>query len=381
MPKGGGEAQADADECLECGTCLADLRSVTGPIRQCQRGHLQCAHCFALLGGPEALCPTCEIPLGDIRNRLAEALRDMSVLRNAVGASGGGTGGSVNTGKRKTTETDKGLLSLLRATGLEQEAGHLAEHGFSCREDVLAMREEDLPRLGMRFRPLLEGVESLRTQAVADACKHIAQQPETASARLRLLPVRDLRRQAVADAYSARLRLLREVETLWTECYLPKGTGKWRQHGVPSDIMDAWRRMQKDTGIVPAMRDCLLKPMNDMGVQEWRTRVAEIGKCQKCTASWSRIATSIREFCEGKCPHIVSNSVKAPAPARETVTSQRQTATKKSAAAPALQLEALTAPTPPPPPAPASQVQNTEHEAIRSGVAMALAAYYCSIKQ
>ena len=237
MPKGGGEAQADADECLECGTCLADLRSVTGPIRQCQRGHLQCAHCFALLGGPEALCPTCEIPLGDIRNRLAEALRDMSVLRNAVGASGGGTGGSVNTGKRKTTETDKGLLSLLRATGLEQEAGHLAEHGFSCREDVLAMREEDLPRLGMRFRPLLEGV------------------------------------QAVADACSARLRLLREVETLWTECYLPKGTGKWRRgvRGVPSDIMDAWRRMQKDTGIVPAMRDCLLKPMNDMGVQEWRT--------------------------------------------------------------------------------------------------------------
>ena len=186
--------------------------------------------------------------------------------------------------------------------------------------------------------------------------------------------------QAVADAYSARLRLLREVETLWTECYLPKGTGKWRRgvRGVPSDIMDAWRRMQKDTGIVPAMRDCLLKPMNDMGVQEWRTRVAEIGKCQKCTASWSQIATSIREFCEGKCPHIVSNSVKAPAPARETVTSQRQTATKKSAAAPALQLEALTAPTPPPPPAPASQVQNTEHEAIRSGVAMALAAYYCS---
>lgn len=167
--KGGGEAQADADECLECGTCLADLRGVTGPIRQCQRGHLQCAHCFALLGGPEALCPTCEVPLGDIRNRLAEALRDMSVLRNAAGASGGGTAGSVDTGKRKTTETDEGLLSLLRATGLEQEAGHLAEHGFSCRKDVVAMREEDLPRLGMRFRPLLEGVESLRTQAVADA--------------------------------------------------------------------------------------------------------------------------------------------------------------------------------------------------------------------
>ena len=164
------EAQADADECLECGTCLADLRSVTGPIRQCQRGHLQCAHCFALLGGPEALCPTCEIPLGDIRNRLAEALRDMSVLRNAVGASGGGTGGSVNTGKRKTTETDKGLLSLLRATGLEQEAGHLAEHGFSCREDVLAMREEDLPRLGMRFRPLLERAYKLSRMPTAQDC-------------------------------------------------------------------------------------------------------------------------------------------------------------------------------------------------------------------
>ena len=41
----------------------------------------------------------------------------------------------------------------------------------------------------------------------------------------------------------ARLRLLREVETLWTECYLPKGTGRWGALRVPSVIAGAWLRM------------------------------------------------------------------------------------------------------------------------------------------
>ena len=80
-----------AEGYLECGTCLADLRGVSGPIQQCAQGHLQCSGCFAVLGGAAALCPSCQLPIGDIRNRLAESLRDWAQLtaQNASPAAAG----------------------------------------------------------------------------------------------------------------------------------------------------------------------------------------------------------------------------------------------------------------------------------------------------
>eukprot|EP00802_Teleaulax_amphioxeia_P007103 Tamp_07109.p1 GENE.Tamp_07109~~Tamp_07109.p1 ORF type:complete len:383 (+),score=76.91 Tamp_07109:663-1811(+) len=83
-------------------------------------------------------------------------------------SSGGGTTGSVGvgTGQPKSAEPDEALLSLLRATGLQSEAGRLAEHGVWSVADVDALREEDLPRLGMRFRRLLE---HRRAEAMAEA--------------------------------------------------------------------------------------------------------------------------------------------------------------------------------------------------------------------
>ena len=87
--------------------------------------------------------------------------------RGAGGGSGGSGGTSVGTGKRKAAEPDEGLLSLLRATGLDNEAGRLAEHGVWSVEDAEQLREEDLPRVGLKFRRLLEHIKSLQAAATA----------------------------------------------------------------------------------------------------------------------------------------------------------------------------------------------------------------------
>ena len=70
-------ANDEVQEWIECGTCLVDLRHTAGPVQQCPHGHLQCSKCFVLLGGPTAECPSCGRPMGSIRNRLAENLRDV----------------------------------------------------------------------------------------------------------------------------------------------------------------------------------------------------------------------------------------------------------------------------------------------------------------
>jgi hypothetical protein len=74
---GPGAEQDEDEEWIECSTCLEDLRSAPGPIRQCANGHLQCSRCFTALGGADGACPSCGETMGSIRNRLAENLRDL----------------------------------------------------------------------------------------------------------------------------------------------------------------------------------------------------------------------------------------------------------------------------------------------------------------
>jgi hypothetical protein len=84
----------------------------------------------------------------------------------AAGGSGGAEGGT-DAGKRKTREADKELLALLRETGMEKEVDRLAGHGVYCVEDVKSLREEDLAKLGLRFRKLLDHVKSFQAHANA----------------------------------------------------------------------------------------------------------------------------------------------------------------------------------------------------------------------
>ena len=84
----------------------------------------------------------------------------------AAGGSGGAEGGT-DAGKGKTREADKELLALLRETGMEKEVDRLAGHGVYCVEDVESLREEDLAKLGLRFRKLLDHVKSFQAHANA----------------------------------------------------------------------------------------------------------------------------------------------------------------------------------------------------------------------
>jgi hypothetical protein len=68
------------DDCWECLVCLQDVRTgwSAGAIWQCPEGHLLCAGCYDTVGGAASPCPSCDTPLGAIRNRVAEKQRDRS---------------------------------------------------------------------------------------------------------------------------------------------------------------------------------------------------------------------------------------------------------------------------------------------------------------
>ncbi len=67
---------------LSCTGCLSNIfRKVetfekirSGKWFQCFDGHILCQECYDRLGGESAPCPTCKVPLGSIRNRLAEII-------------------------------------------------------------------------------------------------------------------------------------------------------------------------------------------------------------------------------------------------------------------------------------------------------------------
>ena len=60
------------DDGFECTVCIDDVRTIEGCIWQCREGHLFCAKCYERLGGNGVPCPSCQVPLSNIRSRLAE---------------------------------------------------------------------------------------------------------------------------------------------------------------------------------------------------------------------------------------------------------------------------------------------------------------------
>ena len=87
--------------------------------------------------------------------------------RSGAAEGSGGAGGGSGAGKRKTREADGELLAVLRETRLEKEVDWLADHGVCCVQDVESLREEDLAKLGLRFRKLLDHVKSFQAHANA----------------------------------------------------------------------------------------------------------------------------------------------------------------------------------------------------------------------
>ena len=63
------------DDGFECTVCIDDVRTLEGFIWQCREGHVFCAKCYERLGGYGVPCPTCQVPLSNIRSRLAEKQR------------------------------------------------------------------------------------------------------------------------------------------------------------------------------------------------------------------------------------------------------------------------------------------------------------------
>ena len=98
--------------------------------------------------------------------RTAGAPPSASTTSGAAGGTGGADEGT-DAGKRKTREADKELLALLRETGFSKDVDRLAGHGVYCVEDVESLREEDLAKLGLRFRKLLDHVKSFQAHANA----------------------------------------------------------------------------------------------------------------------------------------------------------------------------------------------------------------------
>ena len=91
---------SDGEDGTECLVCLVDFLDSTrldgGAIHQCAEGHLLCATCFEAVGGAAALCSVCDVPIGVIRNRALEKLRNMKArerrLAGDAAAPGKATG-------------------------------------------------------------------------------------------------------------------------------------------------------------------------------------------------------------------------------------------------------------------------------------------------
>ena len=68
----------------ECMVCAVDFMEQTDPaakIWQCSEGHTMCAQCFDAGGRAEAPCSECDAPMGSIRNRALEKLRNAHLQR------------------------------------------------------------------------------------------------------------------------------------------------------------------------------------------------------------------------------------------------------------------------------------------------------------
>ena len=108
---------------------------------------------------------------------------------------------------------------------------------------------------------------------------------------------------AIAIASRARVELLLAVEALWTHDYLPRDR-RWHRHGyLPSEVSGAWQQLVRDTGIPAAVKDCVPGPVNEFGVDAWRVRIAAIGGCPRCSATFQDISTGLKEFRDGYCAH------------------------------------------------------------------------------
>jgi hypothetical protein len=77
-------AASSEDDRTECIVCMVDFMQQTDPaakIWQCSEGHTMCAACFDARGGAAgAQCSECNVPMGSIRNRALEKLRNPYVV-------------------------------------------------------------------------------------------------------------------------------------------------------------------------------------------------------------------------------------------------------------------------------------------------------------
>ena len=75
--------QISEDMSFECVVCMmnmvTDTSSENTRIWQCQEGHCYCDKCYHALGGAETPCSTCNVRMGNIRNRVLESWRERAV--------------------------------------------------------------------------------------------------------------------------------------------------------------------------------------------------------------------------------------------------------------------------------------------------------------
>ncbi|KAJ1490413.1 hypothetical protein T484DRAFT_1777472 [Baffinella frigidus] len=74
-------SDSNEDETYECPLCFVPI---AGSIMQCKNGHISCEGCHRDCKEKfQGKCPTCNIPLDDIRNRALEEMRDRLAKKEA----------------------------------------------------------------------------------------------------------------------------------------------------------------------------------------------------------------------------------------------------------------------------------------------------------
>ena len=131
------------DSLLECEICMVEMGGP--PIKQCSNGHTLCGACHAKV--PTNKCPTCRVPLGNIRCLTAEALAK-AVPRPCKNTAGGCTavlkyderllheqGCDYAALKCLTCNKFEGTAAELEAHYTSDFCGHIYPHKFSFAQD------------------------------------------------------------------------------------------------------------------------------------------------------------------------------------------------------------------------------------------------------
>jgi hypothetical protein len=176
-PEAGSSSEDDG---FECTVCIDDVRTLEGCIWQCREGHVFCAKCYDRMGGNGVPCPSCQVPLSNIRSRLAEKQR-AKLQKVQTGRAQLRTGSVANPVDEDAARGALLAQSLQRLSAQEieglqtigRDSPRSVEETARSQEEMMMMPQESLEEI----RQTNELAEQLLARSQEDLSSNLSRKP------------------------------------------------------------------------------------------------------------------------------------------------------------------------------------------------------------